>query len=282
MRIKNLPGVTTRDSFNVPPALLHIQEGYNIGGRAFDAANEDDSLLMAQIRATGVTEPLKIEAVGNVLYVRSGHRRHGACMALLAIGHDVGTVPCVAIGRGMSELDKVYDLALSNNGKRVEGMALADVFAKASALQESPEAIAARLGYSIVHVKVMLALTAAPQEIQDMVRAGVVGATFAGETLRAAASPADAVATLQAAIAYEESQGAGGPLRVTAKTVRKARTVGVSAHRRAAAGGGDGDTLDAGQYYAKLRTIFDASGNECATCVNQAMAKQLVSLLNRS
>jgi hypothetical protein len=67
MRIKSISGVTTRDAFNIPPALIGIKPEYNV----------------------------------------TGHRRLGAVMALIIARRRVPTVPAISEGRKVSESDRV-------------------------------------------------------------------------------------------------------------------------------------------------------------------------------
>lgn len=275
MRIKNLDGVTVRDSFNIPVALLNVAEGYNLTGRDFDLVKPDDVMLMQSIRENGVKVPLTVRAEGDKVFVVAGHRRLGACRMLAEMGHDVGTVPCVAEGRGVTELDRHYDLMLSNSALTPTGVQIGDWCIRAFAMGETDKSVSRRLGFSVRYIQGMVALANAGPELRAMIDSGQVSTTLAYETLQAEGLT-QAMATLSAALAEAL---ANGKTRVTDKAIRASK---VKAHVRATGGepSDDGES-DGVSYTASKGSIY--LGTELqAKCQSAAIATRMVRLLNKA
>jgi ParB family chromosome partitioning protein len=272
MRIKNLEGVTTRDSFNIPVALIHVAEGYNLGGREFDLVRPADVELMESIRANGVKVPLTVRAEGDKVFVVAGHRRLGACRMLAELGHDVGTVPCVAEGRGVTEKDRHYDLILSNSALSPTGVQIGDWAIRARAMGDDDKEISRRTGFTVRYIQGMVSLAGAGPEIRAMIDAGQVSTTLAYETIQAEGLTA-AMATLTKAL---QDAIAAGKSRVTDKVIRASK---VRTHVRAT--GGTADDVDSnGMGYTAHKTKIYLGTDLQAECQTARIATAMVKLLN--
>lgn len=168
-----------RDYWFVDSRRLIVDDDYNEREEMGDIVG-----LAAEIEAQGVTTPLKGYKKGENYVVIRGHRRRLALKLLEAKGI-VLIVPIILEDKAKANPEQwVLDLITSNDGKSLTPWEQAKVIRRLSNFGWSEKDIVARSGKSEVYVRNLLALSAAPQKLINLVREGRVKATLAMEVIR--------------------------------------------------------------------------------------------------
>src|ERR1044072_748044 len=148
MQFRDHPGVQgKRDAYPFDPRLLKIDASYNV--RDLDAADERADLdeLKESIRANGVRVPLEVRLVDEDVFVVAGHRRHKAVMELIAEGEEIKAVPVMPEPKHTSDVDRIINLVVSNSGKPLKPLEVAEVVRRLGAFGWANGQIAKRLGW---------------------------------------------------------------------------------------------------------------------------------------
>lgn len=178
MQFRDHPGVQgKRDAYPFDPRLLKIEPNYNV--RDLDT-DEDLGELKESIRANGVRVPLEVRLAGEDVFVVAGHRRHRAVMELIAEGEEIKSVPVMPEPKGTNDAERVVNLVVSNSGKPLKPLEIAEVVRRLSAFGWEKGQIARRLGWkSSASVDQHLDLLALSEPIKQHVRNGEISATLA-------------------------------------------------------------------------------------------------------
>lgn len=168
-----------RDYWFVDSRRLIVDEDYNEREEMGDIKG-----LAAEIEAQGVTTPLKGYKKGENYVVIRGHRRRLA-LKLLEEKGIVLIVPIFLEDKAKANLENwVLDLITSNDGKALTPWEQAKVIRRLTNFGWSEKDIVERSGKSLVYVRSLLALSAAPQKLINLVRQGRVKATLAMDMIR--------------------------------------------------------------------------------------------------
>ena len=161
--------VKRRDMYEVDPAKVMVQEGWN-PRKVFDAINdEDDKELLASIVANGVLKPITVRNVDGTLYIVDGWRRHSAVLAANANGSEIVSIPAIMARKGISDSEAMFEALNSNSGKRLKPSEEAEAFARLIKWGLSIQEIATRVGKSYMTVQRRLEIQDAAPEVKKAV-----------------------------------------------------------------------------------------------------------------
>jgi ParB/RepB/Spo0J family partition protein len=228
MQFRDHPGVQgKRDAYPFDPRLLKIDAGYNV--RDLEAPDERDDLneLKESIRTNGVRVPLEVRLIDENVFVVSGHRRHKAVMELIAEGEEIKAVPVMPEPKHTSEVDRILNLVVSNSGKPLKPLEIAEVVRRLIAFGWEKQQIAKRLGWkSPSTVTQHLDMLALPEGVKEQVRENVISATEATKVLKnlpAGTDPAFASDLIKSNQEENKKLGVGAKNnhKVTAKTLKR-------------------------------------------------------------
>lgn len=228
MQFRDHPGVQgKRDAYPFDPRLLKVDSGYNV--RDLDAADERDDLneLKESIRSNGVRVPLEVRLVDEEVFIVAGHRRHKAVMELIGEGEEIKSVPVMPEPKHTSEVDRILNLVISNSGKPLKPLEIAEVVRRLVAFGWDKAQIAKRIGWkSHASVTQHLELLALPEPVKEQVREGDISATEAAKVVRnlpAGTDPKFAAELIAANKEENKRLGVGKRTshKVTAKTLKR-------------------------------------------------------------
>lgn len=204
-----------RDSYPVDPRALKVDPAYNVRDMNDPETIAHIRWLADSIKESGVRVPLEVRLEGEDIYVVAGHCRHAATMLAISEGAEIATVPTIPEPKGTNEIERVLNLVISNSGKPLTPLAIAEVVRRLMAFGWDTVKIAQRLGWkSAATVDQYVTLLGATPDVQQMIRSGEVAASTAAKVVKKEGSKAGT--TLKAAAAKS-----GG--KVTAKTIRQSK-----------------------------------------------------------
>lgn len=146
-----------------------------------------------------------IKQEGNdVIVYDDGHRRIDAVKVNIERGINIELVPCV-IRPATNLTDMTVRLVTANSGEQLTPMEIAIVCKRLQGYGLDNATIAKRLAFSVAYVGQLLSLTAAPQQIIDLVQDEKISATLAVDTIRNEGEAA--VKVLTEAVEVAQSQG---------------------------------------------------------------------------
>lgn len=229
MQFRDHPGVQgKRDAYPFDPRLLKIEPSFNV--RDLDATDEREDLdeLKESIRANGVRTPLEVRLVDEDVFVTAGHRRHKVVMELIAEGEPIKAIPVIPEPKNTTAEDRVINLVISNSGKPLKPLEVAEVVRRLVAFGWEKQNIAKRLGKSASAVSGYLDMIAMPEPVKEQVRENAISATEAARLVKGLAKgvdPAEAAALIKANKEENKRLGVGvkSGHKVTAKTLKRDR-----------------------------------------------------------
>jgi ParB/RepB/Spo0J family partition protein len=221
MQFRDHPGVQgKRDAYPFDPRLLKIEPGYNV--RNLDSTDDADLELKESIRANGVRVPLEVRLVDEDVFVVAGHRRYKMTMELIAEGEEIKSIPVMPEPKHTTEIDRIINLVISNSGKPLKPLEVAEVVRRLVVFGWDHHAIAKRLGWrSSTSVKQHLDLIAMPEPVKQIVRDDGASATTAAKAMKNARNDPEFAAQLLRDAA-EEQKRLGKKGRATPKSVKAA------------------------------------------------------------
>lgn len=189
--------VTKRDMFNIAPGKIKIEKGYNVRDLDTPEAKEKLAELKASIIANGVLQPVTVRVEGEDVYLVAGHRRLVAVDEAIMEGHEILTIPAIAEGKTVNEVERVLHLVTSNSGEPLTALETAEVVRRLYAFGWDRQQVAKRFGKSAQAIANYETLLGASEEVREMVRSGEVAPSTAtavvkkegkkaGETLKKA------------------------------------------------------------------------------------------------
>jgi ParB-like chromosome segregation protein Spo0J len=224
MRLREHEAVLSKsDQFMVDPRLLKVDPSYNV--RDLGAPDERAALdeLKEQIRASGVRTALEIRIQGQDVFIVAGHRRHKVVMELIAEGEPIQKIPATQEPAGTGEADRVANLVISNSGKPLTPLQVAEVVRRLLAFGWEKSQVAKRLGWkSTTSVNQYLDMLAMPEQVKEHVRKGEISATLA-RNIAKGVDPKFAAELIEKNL--EENKRITGSrkrsTKVTAKTIKR-------------------------------------------------------------
>ena len=154
----------------VDPHHIKVKGGWNPRTN-FDG--EED--LMKSIIENGVRVPLTVRRVGEDIVLINGERRLRAALRCIKEGYEIPFVPCTFLPNNSSDIEAMYEMYVTNDGKRFEPLEEAELFRRLRAHGISTKDIAARIGRSEAYVNRTLALVNASPEVREQLKAKKIG-----------------------------------------------------------------------------------------------------------
>lgn len=161
------------DIFKVPFLLLEIVDGLNIRKELGNIPE-----LAESIRENGLKVPLRGYRNGEKICVVDGHRRYAAMKLLHEQGVDV-IASVILETRGTNEEQRIIDMVLTNDGKKLEPLELSEAIRRLIAYEYTELEIAKRFGKSPSYINRLNSLNSAPQKLRKAIEKGKVSATLA-------------------------------------------------------------------------------------------------------
>jgi ParB-like chromosome segregation protein Spo0J len=206
-----------RDLHEAKPHLLKVDPAYNVRDMEDPETIAHVRWLADSIKESGVQVPLEVRVSGEDVYVVAGHCRLAAALLAISEGHEIKTVPTILEKKYTNDADRVANLVISNSGKSLTPLAVAEVVRRLLAFGWDKEKIAARLGWkSAANVEHYTTILGADSDVHQMIRSGAVAASTAAKVVKKEGSKAGA--TLKAAAAASKSGE-----KITAKTIRASK-----------------------------------------------------------
>ena len=196
------------DTFRLNPYLIVVKKGLNCREISSVENQAHIDMLARSIAANGVIEPLTVYWEDGAPVLSNGEcRLLGTFRAIEVYGAPVLSVPVKTEIKGAGEVERLLTQIVSNSGKPFNAFETGAVYHRFLGLGWTVAKIAEKCATSVSRVNQILELAEAPTEIKQLVLDGKVSATLAWETIKAAATTADAVATLTGAVSNAEANG---------------------------------------------------------------------------
>lgn len=201
-QLRELPGFNVRLADD-PDNIAHIAE------------------LAESIFHVGVLEPLTAYFVKGVdkdgeqlakedcYIITNGHCRLEAVKQAIARGAPIKTIPVRLENKRANEADHTFSMIARNSGKSLSQLELGVACKRMLAFGWSEQDLANKTGYSLQHIRNVLALASAPEDVRHLVETGKVAPTLAVQAV--AAEGAEAGAILTEAVKEAEKEAAAKP-----------------------------------------------------------------------
>lgn len=157
------------------PRNVVVVEGRN---SRFDLGDLDE--LAESIKNNGIQEPAKVQLTASGEYqLVNGHRRHAACLKLVAKGH-IPKFPATVLPADVTEAEILASMVVANNGKPFLPLEEAMMLQKLKdEFKLTDKQIAERIGKSMSHVSNRLILLRADDSIKEALNDGSLKTTEA-------------------------------------------------------------------------------------------------------
>jgi ParB/RepB/Spo0J family partition protein len=182
-------GATKTDLFMVPPASIHVIEGFNLRVTGTDEYDGKIAELTQSIIENGFfrDKPLSVivqkDDDGASYYaLTDGHRRLAATLAAVAAGAEIETVPCVVVRTGTSLEDATVAMMLNGEALTPYEKAIGVNRLLKSGMDEGQ--IAKKLGVTKTYVTDLALILAMPAKLRTLVASGKVAAGVAVRAFR--------------------------------------------------------------------------------------------------
>lgn len=230
--MKNV-GATSRDLWKVKPSEIHVMPGLNprVQDEAyFQGLQElaEDMVANGYYEDKPLTGFLAIVEGKEQIVLGDGHRRLAAVQIAQKMGAPIETVPVVMKDKSqLSMEDLTKSLLHSNEGKPFTVYEKAVLAKRFKSYGWEDARIAKEMRVTPAFIGQILTLAAAPVDVQNLVKTGVISATHAIETIKAKGDQAETV--IKEAVVKAAKKGKG---KVTAKDMdentrkRRAKNVG--------------------------------------------------------
>lgn len=206
-------GVTKATSFNVDPALVVVEPGFN---RPISRENVEQ--FKTAIRAGATIPPIYVSVDAGRIVMTDGEHRLIAVRELIAEGMAIPSMAAIQF-RG-NDADRIAHLLTSAQGKPLTPLESGLQYLKLLRLQWDVKQIADRIGRSTTHVNECILLAESNTDVQEHVRNGDVSGSTAAKIVRKHGSGAGAVikGKLTEAKAAGKKRVTAGPVQPKAKT----------------------------------------------------------------
>ena len=173
--------------FAIEPEKLRIKAGLNPRDLTTPENQAHIDNLANLILEHGFlpNHPISVAQDAEGFFVAHGECRwHAAMKAKFKLGASELVIYAVPERRGTSDLDRVLDHSISNEGKRLTPLEESVNIKRAADLGATIPELARKLGKSQTYIAQSIDFQAAPRKVHDAVRAGKVSATLAAQTVR--------------------------------------------------------------------------------------------------
>lgn len=209
---------------------IKIEDGFNVR-RDYG----DISELKELIRANGLLNPIRCRRKGGDFILIDGHRRHKACMQLFEEDGVEMRVQVVTEGRNVSPEQRVIDMIMLNEGKRLNPLEEAEAISRLLKYGLEEIEISKKIGKSLVYISNLKLLHSAPEKIKVMVRSEQISSTLLLKLMRETSDFDELQDLIHTAFLSVVSVGEDAPVKITNKDIQKSqkKNNSVSALRKA-------------------------------------------------
>jgi ParB family chromosome partitioning protein len=224
-----LPSKKT-DIHLVDITTVKIEEGFNVRR---DYGDIDE--LAESIKENGVLQPLRCYKKNGEFVLVDGHRRHRACMKLVKEEGIQIRVKVVTEGRGVSPEQRIIDMMMLNEGKRLNPLEEAEAVNRLLNYGLEETEVSKKIGKSLVYISNLKLLNSAPEKIKVMVRSEQISSTLLLKLMRETNDFEELQDLIHTAFLAANEGNTEEPVKVTQKHVKKAqnKTNSVSALKKA-------------------------------------------------
>lgn len=178
METQTVERPTRKDVFYINPKEIRIEESFNVRKDYGDI----DSLAQS-IQENGVRVPIRGYKKDGLYYITDGHRRFAAVQKLMQQGIEL-KVPFLSDGRESTKEQRVIDMLICNDGKRLNPIEESEAVIRLSNYGYSDNEISSKTGLSLSYVSNLKQLDTLPKKIKNMISDNVITSTLAMEILR--------------------------------------------------------------------------------------------------
>ena len=178
-------GVGTFKGYMMPPSHITVDPDFNPRDMTAPetVAHVEDIAAQIQARGFDLDRPLLGRSHGDKFVVTDGHCRFAAVQLLLAKGEAIKAIPVRTEPAGTDPAERLA-FTLRAPGLPLTALAAAIAIKKLMGYGWTEDDVAKRQGRTVAWVKSCLDLAAAPQEIREAVREGVVSPSAAVALVR--------------------------------------------------------------------------------------------------
>jgi ParB-like chromosome segregation protein Spo0J len=152
--------------------------------------------------------------------VTDGFRRNRALQFLLnEQGVDIARVPFMLEPKGYSDKDRLFDMFIKNDGKRLTPLEEGYLFVRLENMGYERKEISQKVGRTEAHISNMIQLAQADPQIQKFIKDGKVSSTEVTKLLKDIKDPNQQKTVLTKAVEEAAKDGKG---KATAKAIAKA------------------------------------------------------------
>ncbi|MDE3023306.1 MAG: ParB/RepB/Spo0J family partition protein [Pseudomonadota bacterium] len=170
------------DAMKIKLNDIYEEPGFNLREEGSDL-EESIFALFEFIMSGGQVPALEVRPrEGGGVWIVDGHRRYRAYRRAVTAGAPIEYIPVVAFSG--NDLDRIVRIMTSAEGRPLSQLETAKGYRRLAAFGLNSEQIAKHVGKTRQHVDNLLILANANQDVQDLVKSGVVSATTAIETVR--------------------------------------------------------------------------------------------------
>ena len=191
---------------------INIEENFNVR-QDYGDLNE----LARSIESNGVRVPLRGHKKGGKYILTDGHRRFKAAQMLAEKGIEI-RVPFLSDGRESSAEQRVIDMLICNEGKKLNPVEESEAIARLVNFGWSDTEISTKTGYTKVYICNLKLLQSAPKKIKELITGNVVSATLAMSVLRKEKDFDKAQKAIENAVQFGAETGKN---KITAKDLRQ-------------------------------------------------------------
>ena len=196
---------------------INIEKNFNVREDFGDIKE-----LSRSIEANGVRVPVRGYKKDGTYWITDGERRYLAVKSLAEKGIEI-RIPFLADGRESSEEQRVIDMLICNEGKKLNPVEESNAINRLVNFGYSEEEIRTKTGFSKVYVCNLKLLHSAPKKMKDLIVNNMVSATLAMKILREEKDFTKAQQVLETAMMSVEADGSTGKKKVTDKNIRKSK-----------------------------------------------------------
>lgn len=207
---------TRKDMFFVDPRNIETIPDMNIRTEYGNIRELADN-----IKVNGVKQPLRGHYKDGKYIVTDGHRRLKACMMLVEDKEEI-RVPFIVEPKNYSEQQRVIDMVLCNDGKKLTPLEEAEAVNRLINMGLTEKEVSAKIMRTVGYVKNLRHLSTAPAKIKNMIQKNLVSGTLAINVLRQTKNPEEAIILLEKTLEAANSNLLFGGKRATEKSVKKA------------------------------------------------------------
>lgn len=136
--------------------------------------------LGLSILANGILVPLKGSFVVDrtdkkeIVYflLTDGFRRNRAIEYNVSLGHEAGLIPCMANDKSMSAEERIYQMFITNDNKKLNDLEIAQVFLELTNMGITPKKIAEKVAKTLTYVMDMLELSKQTTYVKKAIHEG--------------------------------------------------------------------------------------------------------------